>query len=78
MNNSKVGKDNSATADRAFSPKAGLIYMPNENLSVFATYTNSFSPNTGRDVNTDTGLKPSIIDQFEVGIKKNVWNNVSN
>lgn len=75
MNNSKVGKDNSATADRAFSPKAGLIYMPNENLSVFATYTNSFSPNTGRDVNTDTGLKPSIIDQFEVGIKKNVWNN---
>ena len=73
--NSKVSKDNSATADRAFSPKAGLIYMPNENLSVFATYTNSFSPNTGRDVNTDTGLKPSIIDQFEFGIKKNIWNN---
>ncbi|WP_333852288.1 TonB-dependent siderophore receptor [Epilithonimonas sp.] len=75
MNNSKVGKDNSKTSDRAFSPKAGLVYMPNENLSFFATYTNSFSPNTGRDVNTDTGLKPSIIDQFEVGFKKNVWNN---
>ena len=30
------------TVDRAFSPKAGLVYMPNENLSVFATYTNSF------------------------------------
>lgn len=75
LNNSKIGKDNSATSDRAFSPKAGLVYMPSDNLSVFATYTNSFSPNTGRDVNTDTGLKPSIIDQFEVGIKKNVWNN---
>ena len=75
INNSKVGKDNSKTSDRAFSPKAGLVYMSNENLSFFATYTNSFSPNTGRDVNTDTGLKPSIIDQVEFGIKKNIWNN---
>ena len=75
INNSKVGKDNSKTSDRAFSPMAVLVYMSNENLSFFATYTNSFSPNTGRDVNTDTGLKPSIIDQFEVGIKKNIWNN---
>ena len=62
------------TVDRAFSPKAGLVYMPNDNLSLFATYTNSFSANTGRDIN-DNSLKPSIIDQFEVGMKKNFWNN---
>lgn len=62
------------TVDRAFSPKAGLVYQPNDNLSVFATYTNSFSANTGRDVN-DNSLKPSLIDQFEVGMKKNFWNN---
>lgn len=62
------------TVDRAFSPKAGLVFMPNENLSVFATYTNSFSANTGRDIN-DNSLKPSLIDQFEVGMKKNFWNN---
>lgn len=62
------------TLDRAFSPKAGLVYMPNDNLSLFATYTNSFSANTGRDVN-DQSLKPSVIDQFEVGMKKNFWNN---
>ncbi|MBV2166647.1 MAG: TonB-dependent receptor [Kaistella sp.] len=60
--------------DRAFSPKAGLIYMPNDNLSLFATYTNSFSANTGRDI-YDNSLTPSIIDQFEVGMKKNFWNN---
>ena len=66
--------NSAGTIDRAFSPKAGLIYMPNENLSLFATYTNSFSPNSGRDVNDDS-LKPSIIDQFEVGAKKNFWNN---
>ena len=62
------------TVDRAFSPKAGLVYMPNENLSVFATYTNSFSANTGTDINYNS-LTPSIIDQFEVGMKKNFWNN---
>ncbi len=69
------GVNNTAgTVDRAFSPKAGLIYMPNDNLSLFATYTNSFSANTGRDI-YDNSLTPSIIDQFEVGMKKNFWKN---
>ncbi|WP_332452887.1 TonB-dependent receptor [Chryseobacterium aquaticum] len=75
LKNDKIERDGSATYDRAFSPKAGLIFMPNDNFSAFATYTNSFSPNTGQDVYTGDGLKPSIIDQFEVGIKKNIWNN---
>lgn len=67
-------KNTAGTVDRAFSPKAGLIYMPNDNLSLFATYTNSFSANTGRDI-YDNSLTPSIIDQFEVGMKKNFWKN---
>ena len=67
-------KLSNGSVDRAFSPKAGLIYMPNDNLSLFATYTNSFSANSGVDVN-DNSLKPSIIDQYEVGMKKNFWNN---
>lgn len=66
-------KNSAGSVDRAFSPKAGLVYMPNDNLSLFATYTNSFSANTGVDVN-DSSLKPSIIDQFELGMKKNFWN----
>ena len=67
-------KPNGGNVNRAFSPKGGIVYMPNENLSVFATYTNSFSANTGYDI-YDKALKPSIIDQFEVGMKKNFWNN---
>ena len=63
------------TVDRAFSPKGGLVYMPNDHLSVFATYTNSFSANTGEDAVTGLALKPSLIDQFEVGMKHNFWNN---
>ncbi|MCE3076711.1 TonB-dependent siderophore receptor [Chryseobacterium gwangjuense] len=66
---------NSATSDQAVSPKVGLVYTPNENLSVFATYTNSFAANTGLDAFTLQSLKPSLIDQYEVGAKKNFWNN---
>jgi iron complex outermembrane receptor protein len=62
------------TEDHAFSPKVGIIYNPNENISVFATYTNSFVPNTGTTVNFES-LKPSTVDQYEIGIKKNIFNN---
>lgn len=75
--NSTTGKglvNNSATSDQAISPKAGLVYMPNENLSVFATYTNSFVANTGQTIYGEA-LKPTTVDQYEIGAKKNIWNN---
>jgi iron complex outermembrane recepter protein len=61
--------------DEAFSPKIGFIYQPDKNMSIFTSYSNSFTPNTG----TTTDLKPieaSIIDQFEAGIKKDFWNGI--
>lgn len=54
--------------DDAFSPRFGLILQPTENHSVFATYSNSFQTNTGTDINGNA-LEPSIIDQYEVGVK---------
>ncbi|AYN00208.1 TonB-dependent siderophore receptor [Chryseobacterium sp. 3008163] len=87
---------NSATSDNAFSPKVGFVYMPNDNFSAFATYTNSFAANAGYTSdavnNLDTsgslqtvqgrvailpkqGIKPTTVDQYEVGVKKNIWNN---
>lgn len=65
---------NTAISNTAFSPKTGLIFMPNDNLSVFATYTNSFVQNTGQDIYLQA-LKPTTIDQYEAGVKKNFWNN---
>ncbi|GAA4150219.1 TonB-dependent siderophore receptor [Chryseobacterium ginsenosidimutans] len=94
--NDKIQVANSSTSDNAFSPKVGLVYAPNENLSVFATYTNSFASNAGYTsdqfgaVNTNQSatqiqnqlatlsrqsIKPSTVDQYEVGVKKNFWNN---
>ncbi|UOE41751.1 TonB-dependent receptor [Chryseobacterium suipulveris] len=62
------------TKDFAFSPKAGLVFTPTENFTVYGTYTNSFVPNSGFLV-TEEPLKPSIVDQFEVGLKKNLFKN---
>ena len=72
--NTSAEKPKTGTHDFAFSPKAGLIITPNDNFSLYGTYTNSFVPNTGFTIN-DEPLKPSVVDQFEIGIKKNIWNN---
>jgi iron complex outermembrane receptor protein len=94
--NIKSITNDTATSDQAFSPKLGLVYMPNDNLSVFATYTNSFVSNAG-ETSSDLGflnitgtsaevlarvqnlsregLQPTTVDQYEIGIKKNLWNN---
>ncbi|RAK20599.1 iron complex outermembrane receptor protein [Flavobacterium aquaticum] len=58
--------------DRAFSPKVGLIYQPTKSITLFSSYSNSFTPNTGIDINNEA-LKPSIIDQTEAGIKNEFW-----
>ncbi|MEN9907036.1 MAG: hypothetical protein RLZZ540_177 [Bacteroidota bacterium] len=61
--------------NRAYSPKAGLVIQPNKDLSLFASYSNSFTPNTGTTVDLKP-LDPSIIDQYEVGIKKDFWRGI--
>lgn len=59
--------------DKAFSPRFGLVYKPSKNTSIFASYANSFSVNTGTDV-YGNALSPSIIDQYEVGVKNDILN----
>jgi len=62
-----------ATSADAFSPRVGVVYQPLKTTSVFASYTNSFSVNTGVDV-FGQALTPSIIDQVEVGVKNDFFN----
>ena len=62
-----------AYTTRAFSPRLGLVYQPTKTVSVFASYTNNFSPNTGVDT-ANNPLKPSIIDQYELGTKTDLFN----
>lgn len=58
--------------DRAFSPKVGLIYQPTKYTTLFSSYSNSFTPNTGVDI-YNNAIEPSIIDQYEAGIKNEFW-----
>ena len=65
-----IGK---AKVDKAFSPKIGLIYQPLTTTSIYASYANNFTSNTGVDV-FGAPLAPSIIDQYEVGVKNDLLN----
>ncbi len=56
----------------ALSPKIGIVYQPTNHTSIFTSYSNSFTPNTGVTIYNET-LKPSIIDQFEIGLKKDCF-----
>lgn len=58
--------------DRAFSPKASLIYQPIPTTSVYASYTRNFIVNTGTDVYKQA-LSPSLVNQYEIGNKNEFW-----
>lgn len=70
---SKTETTGISKTDQAFSPRFGLVYRPVKTTSVFASYANSFSVNSGTDVFFNA-LAPSIIDQFELGIKNDLFN----
>jgi iron complex outermembrane receptor protein len=64
--------DETIRNDRAYSPKLGVVYQPSKTMSLFTSYSTSFIPNTGVTIYNEA-LKPSIIDQYEVGVKKDFW-----
>lgn len=66
------GPADKETYDDAFSPRLGVVYQPLKEMSVFASYANSFTLNTGLDVNNQR-LAPSVIDQYEVGVKNELF-----
>jgi iron complex outermembrane recepter protein len=65
---------NTKNYDAAFSPRFGLVLQPRKSLSMFGSYANSFNLNTGVDI-AGKALKPSLTDQYEVGIKNQIYNN---
>lgn len=71
-NNTELENENKSV-NRAISPRLGVVYQENDQLSFFASYSNSFVPNTGLDIKRKA-LSPSVIDQYEVGVKHNFFN----
>ncbi|WP_414579464.1 TonB-dependent siderophore receptor [Anabaena sp. CCY 9402-a] len=68
--------------DTVFSPRVGIVVKPSENLSLYASYSRSFTPVVGRTrilVNQETGetiigepFEPERGTQYEIGVKANL------
>lgn len=56
-------------SQKALTPYLGIIYQPDENSSIYASYTNIFKPQTHQDKNGKF-LKPLIGNSYEIGLKK--------
>lgn len=61
-----------AKYDNAVSPRFGIVYKPIPTTAFFASYSTSFTPNNGFDVDSQS-LKPSIIQQYEAGVKNDFF-----
>lgn len=54
--------------EEAFTPRVGIVYQPIQPLSLYTSFSQSFTPNTGTTVDGDL-LAPERGTQFEVGIR---------
>jgi len=54
--------------DDAFTPRVGLVYKPADDVSLYTSYSTSFSPNSGTNRDGDI-LEPEKGQQFEVGVR---------
>ena len=68
----KNGTSESRTDDR-FSPRAGLIYKPQENISLYMSYSESFLPRSGEQFKalsaSSARLDPDVFESSELGLK---------
>jgi iron complex outermembrane receptor protein len=60
-------------SNSAFSPKASLVYQPVKTTSIYGSYSNNFTINSGIDI-YGAQIKPSLVDQFELGAKNEFFN----
>jgi iron complex outermembrane receptor protein len=54
--------------DDSVSPRLGLVYQPNSQLSIYGSYVESFGPSFNYDTFND--FPPETAHQFELGVKK--------
>ena len=70
-----------ARVDEEVSPRLGLIYKPAENVSVYASYAESFLPSAGDQfltlTRTTEDVQPQRFENTEVGLKWDFSRNLS-
>ncbi len=59
--------------DKEFSPRAGIIFKPRENVSLYYSYSESFLPRSGEQFKSlsasSAALDPDVFESSEIGAK---------
>lgn len=63
--------------DEEVSPRVGLIYKPQENVSIYASYSEAFLPRSGEQFASTGSLDPDQFEQAEIGLKWDVTEGLS-
>ena len=67
--------------DNTFSPRAGAVYKPQENVSYYVSYSESFLPRSGEQFKSlsasSARLDPDVFESIEFGVKLALANNMS-
>ncbi|MEM1182661.1 MAG: TonB-dependent receptor [Acidobacteriota bacterium] len=73
--------DRRTRTDEEVSPRLGLVYKPQENVSLYASYSESFLPRSGEqfaNINGDNNrLDPNTFANLEAGVKWDLSNRLS-
>ncbi len=73
FNDERSGVPTFDRRDSLFSPRLGLIFKPQQNLSLYTSYGRSYLPQSGEQFSglspTTRALKPERFDNYEVGAK---------
>lgn len=72
-NNTASGTSTSQSESGEFTPYAGVIYDINDNHSLYASYTNVFTPQT-RETASGSTVEPIVGDSYEAGVKGEWFN----
>ncbi len=73
--------DQRSRKDREVSPRFGIVYKPEENISLYASYSESFLPRSGEQYANINGsnnqLDPDTFTNLEGGFKWNITPDIS-
>ena len=75
------GGTSQSREDDEFSPRAGLIYKPAENVSWYLSYSESFLPRSGEQYKkltaSSAALDPDVYENMEIGVNYDIRPNLS-
>jgi iron complex outermembrane recepter protein len=73
-----ISNTESSASDSAFSPRFGIVYQPIPAISLYASYTSSFTPPNGTFFfGVDSSLQPERGNQYEIGVKADLNDRLS-